>query len=73
MIDQTTLRFWRNESAEAMQSALGEYCPAEFIELLDAYEALQAQMTLANALAECRNSFIEELLKRIPVTDKEAV
>ena len=43
------------------------------IELERRATALEAQLMLCNEIARLRNDFINELLKRIPVTQKEAV
>lgn len=43
------VEMWRGESDMAMTSALWEYCPSEFGELLDEYERLR------NALIEIRD------------------
>lgn len=39
-IDKAQIAEWRKHQGEGMISALGEYTPPEFWELLDAYEAL---------------------------------
>lgn len=44
---------WREESKGAMNSALWEYCPEEFLELLNAFEELeQANMALTAKLRQ---------------------
>lgn len=44
---------WREESSRARISALWEYCPEEFGELLDAYERLlNSQLELLKALTD---------------------
>lgn len=41
MIDAQTRAEWRKKASDPfMQSSLSEYCPPEFLELLDAYEEL---------------------------------
>lgn len=40
MISKEQRDEWRKEAGEALTSALWEYCPSEFLELLDAYEEL---------------------------------
>jgi hypothetical protein len=39
-ISRETIAEWREEQGKGMASAIGEYTPPEFWELLDAYEAL---------------------------------
>ena len=43
------------------------------IELEAEVAALKSKIVLFTALADARNSFIEELLKRIPITNQETV
>jgi hypothetical protein len=43
MIKKAQLDLWRKLKGEGMTSALGEYTPEEFWELLDAYEKLRLQ------------------------------
>lgn len=38
MIDEEVREEWRRQASEAMESALDEYAPEEFLVLLDAYE-----------------------------------
>ena len=50
MISKEQREEWRTlaENKGGMISALGEYTPPEFIELLDAYEELEAQNERCN-------------------------
>ena len=49
MIDSATLEKWKTYQGEGMISALGEYTPPEFWELLDEYEEL---LNLKAAIAQ---------------------
>lgn len=42
MIDRARIHAWRETEGSEMTSAMGEYVPAEFWELLDAYEDIVA-------------------------------
>ena len=44
MIDKATIAEWRKEQGIGMTSALGDYTPPEFWELLDAYEAQEKRI-----------------------------
>lgn len=48
MISNVKLDRWRKEAGEAMTSALDEYCPPEFEELLDAYQKLEVVYQIRN-------------------------
>lgn len=50
MITKEQRATWREQFAYAMQSSVGEYCPPEFIQVLDAYDELELALYAANAL-----------------------
>ena len=54
MITKTQITEWRTYEGVGYTSALGEYTPSEFWELLDSYESLAASFAeLEAALEEC--------------------
>ena len=60
MIEKATIAEWRSEQGSGSQSALGEYTPPEFWELLDAYELqLKRILALEEALAVAHEAAIK--------------
>ena len=51
-IDPETITEWRSHQGQGMTSAVGEYTPSEFWDLLDAYESVIAMYDAAPAVAQ---------------------